>query len=347
MSKLLFAGSRTDSVSLVSGIINDIAIVNGSNYIVDTSWVDAGITTAQGYAQGFMTDPASAPQLTAYSVTGGHSFYFHCQFGCASGYYAGGTQPVLFFNDAANNPWVQLYNNGQLQYNAGTSGSPVWTNLGTAAGPIGPQNGYSDVDIQINIGIGGSHTVTLLYGQVVVAGPLSFTQSLFTNVSSFIIGPGVGNYDCAWSQILCTEDASTVGGNVAVCRPTGSGANSQWTGSYIDVNKAITTFTTFNLTAAADQSQSYPMKNVTVPSGSYIFGVFNWIQAKNDGNTPQNIASLIRTAANINHVSASLGTASIGWSQFGARYDSNPDTGAQWSQDSWNSPVQLGFVSKT
>lgn len=346
MSKLLFAGSRTDSVLQLSGTISDIAQADGSYYIVDTEWVDAGINTAEGFAQGIFTDPSSAPILTQYSVTASHTLYFHCQFGCSVGYFSLGNSPVIFFNDSSGSAWVRIKNNGQIQYNSGTTISPVWTNIGPAAGPIGPEDDFSDIDIRIDVRPSGNHRVTLLYNQAIVAGPYVFSQTLMTELSSFSLGPGVGNYDCAWSQIICTEDISSVGGHVAVARATGPGANSQWSGSYSDINQSITTFSTYNQASEPDLTQSYPMGSVSVPQGSFISGIFNWIQVKNSGIPPENVSSVIRTSANINHTSAITGPVDIGWGQTGARYDVDPDTGSQWTQSSWNSPVQLGFRSE-
>lgn len=332
MSKLLFAGSRLDAFTATYGGPADVT------FGIDTDYSDAGVNVRNGGVKGFLYDPAAAPLLSPYSVEEGASFYFHAYLNQS------GNAATITLLDNAGAQWVQLNNNGQLQYNSGTASDVVWTNIGVAYG-VAPSN--QDIDLKVDLSSTGVHTVTLLYNQTIVSGPVTFNQPLLTNIAQFeLTSQGDGYQDVVWSQVLCTENISTVGGHVATSRATGAGTYSQWSGSYTDVNAPVTTNTTYNQATSAGLQQSYPMGNITVPAGSYIEGVFYWLIAKNDGTEPENIASLIRTAANVDHVSGNLDGINIGFNSLGARYDVNPDTGAQWTQTDWNAPVQLGFVSE-
>lgn len=338
MGKLLFAGSRTDCVTTLSGS------VYGTTSFINNTYSDAGIA-GSGTAEGMLTDPASAPLLEPYTVAAGHSFYFHAQFGYTDGY--GGGSVMLVLVDSAQGHWVQLLANGQLQYNAGTAGAPNWQNLGTPYGTPGGYNSPNAIDIKLEIHAGGNHTVMLAYGGVAVVGPIVFNQPLLTGIQAFQITGQDFRTASTWSQLLCTEDLSTIGGFVKTVRATGAGAHSAWSGAYTDVNEVITDNATYNQALTSGLEQSYPMANIAVPAGCIIQGVFTYIVAKNDGSNPANISSLIRTGDGTDHMSANLGGLNIAYIGVGARYDINPETGVAWTQADWNAvPVQLGFVSE-
>lgn len=338
MSKLLFAGSRTDSVVTASGTINDSA-APGS---YDAAYSDAGINVKDGAAKGVFYDPATAPILTPYVVETGATVYFHAYLGFGDG--AGQGQYVQLL-DGAGVPWIQINQAGQVQYNSGSAEGVVWTNLGAAGGTLGGQQGTLDIVLAINSA--ADHTLTMAYLGNAVVGPIMFSQPLLTGIGGFQFGGGNHYFeDAVWSQILCTENISTINGHVFTRRATGAGAHSDWTGTYTDVNEQITDDTTFNSAMATGLAQSYPMANIAVPDGCEILGAFHWLRGKNGGASPANIQSLIRTSADVDHESGNLPGIGVTFSQFGARYDVNPDTGVAWTEADWNAPVQLGFVSE-
>lgn len=333
MPKLLFLGSRLDCVTTLYGAAQEVT------FGIDSAYSDAGINVRNGGVQGLLYDPAAAPLLSPYAVEAGASFYFHSHL-----YQTGGVYLLLL--DNAGYPWVQYDYHGQLYYNSGTGTAPVWTVIGIPYAPF--VSSAFDIDLRLDIASDGTHTIALAYNGTVVSGPVSFTQAALTNIARWQLqSQGQGYEDVVWSQIMCAENINTVGGHVNTCRATGAGAHSGWTGTYTDVNEVITDYTTYNQALTAGLEQSYPMTNVTVPEGCYIMGVFEWLIVKNDGVAPENVASLIRTGADVDHVSADLPGVTFGYTNVGARFDVNPDTSTQWTQAAWNAPVQLGYVSET
>ena len=346
MPKLLFAGSRIDCVKQISGSIYDIYQVNGPPAF-NTAFADAGINTSAGTAQGFLTDPAAAPLLSPYSVQPGSAFYFHASYAWGIGWATSDDFQTVCLLDSSNAPWVRLMARGQLQYNAGTASSVNWQNVGGVYGYPGNFTTPSDLDIKIDIGTDGVHTILLAYNRIAVVGPVTFTQTLMTNIASFTLSgdPRGGIPDC-WSELICTEDLSTIGAHVATCRPTGAGVHADWVGTYTDVNEVLTDDTTVNQSLTAGQIQTYPMGNITIPFGYIVSGIFHWIRAKNDGSAPNNLAAVIRGSSGTDHITSNL-TLLPTYTAGGARYDVNPDTGLNWQQSEWNTPVQLGFKSET
>jgi len=77
-----------------------------------------------------------------------------------------------------------------------------------------------------------------------------------------------------------------------------------------------------------------------------VGGVFHWFRVKSAGTSPENVQSLIRTAAGVDHLSGNLAEPLLAFQGRGAVYPVNPDTGVAWTQADWNNPVQLGFVSE-
>jgi hypothetical protein len=309
----------------------------------DATYSDCALAIGPlGIARIYAFDPASAPLLVPYAVAAGHSFYFHATFGYGDGNHTDSV--VLQILDAAGDLWLELGANLQLSYNSGTGGAPVWTALGTAT-PAG-YDGHLDMDIKVDIDAGGNHHVTLLIARVVALGPFAFSAAGLTNVASVrLCNTDVANTAWCWSQGLLTEDISTVGAHAATTRGTGAGAHSAWAGAVGGVNAPITSDASPNQAAAAGLSQTYPQTNVTVPAGYYIAGAFNYVRGKNDGSgLVMNIQSICRPAST-DHLTADLAGIGVGYSTMGARYDTNPDTSATWTQGEWNAPVQLGFAS--
>jgi len=337
---LLFAGSRTDSVSVVYGTLSE------DNAYSNATYSDAGINVANGAAKVQFYDPAAAPLLSPFTVGEGHSLYFHAWVGMNFNG-AGYNGAILIFYDSAGYPWIQVLAYGQWQYNSGTGAAPVWTDFGdNTYGMVGLNRNQGALDVKIDIAADGVHTVFMAANGLQAMAPVTFNQPLMTGLSYVVIQHDNSNTESVWSQILVTQDLSTVGATVTTCRGTAAGTHADWTGSVTDVNEVFTDLANSNQALAAGLSQSYDMGNVTVPEGSVIEGVFAFIIAKTDGTSPENISMLCRTGAAVDHESGNLNGVGVAWSGAGARYDVNPDTGEAWTQAEWNAPVQLGFTSE-
>jgi hypothetical protein len=341
MSKGLFAGSRTDCVTQVSGTISD----NDNPNWVDPAYCDAGIRVTAAVARGTLTDPAHAPLLVPYAVEAGNTFYFHAEYAWNDrGYHDDFT--ALTLQDNTGVSWVRLSYNGQLQFNSGTAGAPVWTNIGAQVGPIGNYYAPRSLDIALSIAADGDHTILLAFAGAAVVPVTPFIQPLLTNIGQFLLsGDPLGHTDDCWSQIMCTENISTINGHVYTKRPVSAGTYSEWTGTYTDVNEVVTNDATSNTAATAGLRQSYPVGTIVIPDGYEVIGVYNWLRGKNSGADPANVQALVRTAADVDHTSADLPGINVTFEQFGASYPVNPDTGLAWVPADWAAVNEFGFVS--
>lgn len=342
--QVLYIGGRLPTVTVVSGTVVD----NDNAEYINTTYTDAGIDTGStpGVARGYFYDPASAPLLVPYAAVTGSTYYFHAQLGLRYAIDETHSWPLLQLVDAAGDPWIQLNTNGFLQYNSGTGVAPVWTNLHTTAWTFAGFNSSAPeaIDIILAFSGTGTHQITLAFGGVAVVGPVSFTQASL-GLAGFILGSNIyAGGPTVWSEILCTQDLSTVGAHVAVSRPNGAGTHSDWAGTYTDVNAALTQTTTVNQATTAGLNQTYTMSNITVPTGYVIGSVFEWLYAKNDGGSPANIEAIC-TPAGTDYTSGDLNGISVTFAGIGSRYDVNPATSAAWTQAQWNAPTDMGFAS--
>lgn len=334
MAKLLYAGGRLESVRILSGTISENT--NGGWY--ESAYSDCGLNPDNGVFQLPLFDPAAAPQLTAYAMQPGHSAYVHFM----SFFQGNPNNTTVTFCDSSGNPWLQYKGVGQMYYNSGTGASPVWTAFGATFGQ--PQ--YSTlvpIDIKLDLAANGTHTVTVFYANSQILAPITFTATGFTSLGSITIGGG----SLVTGQYMVTEDWSTIGGKVKTTRPTGAGSHSDFAGTYSDVNEQVTNDTTINQASTAGLVQSYPTANITVPNGFLVAGAFNWVRAKNNGNAPNNLKSLVRVAGTDYTASVNMPNMGVGFGGTGARYDVNPATGVAWTQAAWNAPIEMGFASAT
>jgi hypothetical protein len=333
MPKLLFNGTRADCVEVLSGTITD------SNSYLSSGHVDAGINVGSGVCKGQLTDPASAPLMVPYAVEAGHFFCFHAY--VAIDYFVGGT---LRFFDSSGYPWLSYDFGGQWSYNSGTGAAPVWTNVGdNTYGSIGFQRNTAIMDMRLDINAEGNHTLAMAANSTQVQIPATFLQPLMTNISYWTLTAVNGT--AVWSEILCTEDVSTIGAYVLGSRAVAPGTHADWSGSYTDVNETITNDATYNTATAENQIQTYQMGEVTIPAGSTIMGVMHYVRAQSDGVDPTTICAVMRTAAGVDQVTPNLGALPIGFAPLGVRYNVNPDTGLPFVQADWDNPIELGYKS--
>lgn len=336
-NRIIFAGGRLDSLVEVQAGGGESTAANR-----DATYADACISyatqTTSSHRATFRDESMNVLNLTAGTI------WVHVEVAVTTSYTVG--KNMIELHDSSNQPWIAVRSVSSstlgLFYNSGTGAVPVWTQLDASwAHPSGNLVPY---DIQFTFG--SPHTVTIYYNGTMQATG-SFTQASLTNIQSFLtrgIATTTGaNYWTRFSQYLATEGMSSIGAKVKYCRPTGAGSSSEWTGAATDVNEAVNSDATLNSAATADLTQLYAMTDVTVPTGYVIKSVWNWMRAKNDGVSPLNLKSMLRSSAT-NYASANLIGMSVGLTPVGMRYDTDPATGVAWTQEGWNS-AEAGFQS--
>ena len=226
----------------------------------------------------------------------------------------------------------------------------IWLNIGSPIGAIGAYNYNAGVgnpgaiDIKVDIDTGGNHKVTIFRDAAIALPPTNVSQPLMKNLAQFALtGDNRSSAQQRFSEVIASEDLSTLGAHVCTSLPASAGTYHEWAGVFGDL--VDSSDTTANTAASATLRQSYNMSNVAVPAGSIVAGVFNWMRARSNGGSPANIeAKLIAGGTEYNTVN--LPAVQLGYSTIGSRYDTNPATGIKWVQSDWNAPVQLGAISE-
>lgn len=333
---MLFYGSRADSVVPVSG--GSPPVDSTSGFLPwNGTYSDSSLS-----ANGGFYCPATDSTGAATSVGTGHTFYFHTCYSQSNA--TNGGHALIQLYDSSGFPWIQLVCPGsadvvQWQYNSNTGASPTWVNIGSAYVATGSPAIY---DIIVTLNVSGTHNLQFVMNNSSLF-TLPFTNINLTNLAK------AGCYNnnnggTGYSQMMITQDWSTVGAFVKTIRASGLGTYSQWSGTYTDVNEVVVSDATYNQATSNGLMQSYAMGDITLPAGFVIGGLRQCIRVKNDGATsPLNVDSLLRTAAT-DYTSANLPGVGVAFGPTGFRYDVNPDTSVAWTQAGINA-VELGYVS--
>lgn len=336
VAEVIFAGGRIDSIVPVGTVTQDA----GSAATRDTAYADMtlNVGTSSSLEVRFVT--AVANLLSSTTVVTGETLWCHLEF---YGDATTSTTAVAAWvvEDSSGFQWFRCINSSstimQWQYNSGTGASPVWTNVGTTWDWTG-QTRYA-IDLKLTLGSPHSFEFSVA-GSLQASG--TFTQALFTNAAKFRIH-GMGTAGTQYSQLLCTRDLPTIGAKVKYCRATAVGANTGWAGAYTDINEQLNSDSTAQSAASAALKSTHAMGDVTVPSGSEIVSVFHWLRGKNDGTSPNNIKSVLRSGG-VDYSTGNLNGIGTSFGAIGARYDADPATSSNWTQAGWNA-AEAGFES--
>lgn len=330
---MLFAGSRAGDFRVISGTMGEEA--GGGAY--DPAYSDvAVIMGAYSRIGGDFTNAAGA----AFSVGAGKTLAIRAQiFETRFGQIVNG--PFLNLYDSSAVPWLRVNspNNGDVQLQ-GYNGS-AWVNLGAAL-TVGLGGIFN---VQVTIDAGGNHAVLFaVNGTTQYSG--TFGSSGLTNLASFDIFNTDPGGACYVTEVMAAQDMNLVGARLKTLRATGAGTHSDWTGTYSDVNEAVTSDADFNKAASAGLLQSYAMTDVTVPTGYSIKGVVHRFRCKNGGfDPPANVKSLARSGGT-DYQSPNLSGINPAYGYVSQRYDVDPATGVAWTEAGVNA-LELGFVSVT
>jgi len=336
MSRVVFAGGRLESLVLVAGTPSD-TVPGGGRF--NATYADAALTLNNGdLVRTALFDSAMAET----TVAAGHTLWL--RFDWQSSHVSGQDGVILYGSDGY--PYAKIRSpvaaaDMQIFGNTGTGAVPAWTQIGAN---VSTPDARTTFDFALAIAASGPHTFTAYKNGVVTLATGTFTQAGLVDIASVDFLCWDQYAPTYLSQILATEDISTVGSFVKTSRATGAGAHSGWAGAYTDVNQAGDNNATANISDAAGQQQSYAMGDVTVPAGYWLGSVFHWLRAKNTGGNPSNIKSIARVASTDYIGASNMPTVGLGYGPAGARYDVNPATGVAWTQSGWNA-AEMGFES--
>lgn len=343
--EVLFVGGRKETITVLSGtVVEDTTVGN-----FDATYSDCALrVNGQNnvFKADLYTETTGALNKTTISGAGSRLFvHFVARYGSSLT-----VQNRMFqLVDSSGFAWFGIRGSAtassgtgfNIFWNSGTGASPVWTELGTGL-PITTSLLTWDIEFTF----GSPHSVNV-YINGSIWRSATFTQPLFTNVSEIqFAGTGsTGGQPTIWfSQIIATDNVSTIGSFVRTSRATGIGANTGFTGNHTAVNEVVGSDTTIQSATTAGLRTTHVMSDVTVPVGLEIRTVFHWLRAKNDGSAPNNIRSVLRSGG-IDYVTPNISLINVGYSPVGARYNVDP-LGTNWTESQWNS-IEAGYESAT
>ncbi|UZW55565.1 hypothetical protein NUH86_01800 [Sphingobium sp. JS3065] len=334
-NEILFAGGRLDSVTLVAGTPTEDTTAGSfdSTYADCSLFMSSAVTISYNFKNSSFADT---------DVVTGETGYVHFEF-----YKTGGTVStgaiIAGLYDSSGFPWLAIRavaaDSHGLYYNSGTGASPVWTLLGSAWSVSSTVRYKYDLKYTL----GSPHSAEVSLDNSLVAGPVTFTQASLTSVRSVRHTGHTTSFNTRISQLMASRGISTINGKVKYSRASGAGTNSGWTGAYTNVNEAVNSDATVDSTTSAGVKQTYAMGDVTVPTGFAIKAVFHFLRAKNDGSSPSNIKSTLRSAST-DYSSGNLSGIGTSFGAIGMRYDNDPATSSPWTQSGWNA-AEAGYES--
>jgi hypothetical protein len=336
--EILFTGGRLDSVTPIG-----TPTETNTTTMFDTALSDAAIVcngTNSFSTKLYRNNPNEA--LTETTVVSGDTLYLHVVSRQSSGNSSVGN--VILFYGSDGYPWLSVRNPGttgnfQMFYNTGTGPAPVWTATGT---PFIAGTGATLLTYDFQITLGSPHSVTAYVNNSSLM-TTTFTLANLTNIAKIEFTAVNSTATQNYSQILITRNIPTVGAKVKTIRATGAGSNSAWTGAHTNVNEAVNSDATVDTTGTPDLVQTYAMADYTPPEGYVIKSIWQWLRAKNDGATPLNLKSVLKTGGT-DYVSTNLANMTIGFAPVGIKYDTNPATSGGWLSADWNAS-EIGYKS--
>lgn len=344
-NEILFAGGRRETVTIVSGTVTEVTTAG----TYDATYSDCALQV-QGSGNVFKVDLYSETtgNLSKVSISGaGSKLFVHVAINYGASAFAPSNR-IIELVDSSGFPWFGIRGSGSnntrsfgIYWNSGTGASPVWTQMGT------PEALESDVfTLDIEFTFGTPHSVNVYQNNSLWKSG-TFTQGSFTNVAEVRFGgtsTAGGQPSVRFSQILITDNISTIGSFVRTTRATAAGANAGFTNDHTAVNEVVVSDATLQSAASAGLRTTHVMSDVVVPTGLEIGAVFHWFRARNTGVAPNNVRSVLRSGG-IDYVTPDITLIGASFVPVGARY--NVDVlGTNWTEAEWNG-IEAGYESAT
>lgn len=344
-NEILFAGGRRETITIVSGTVTEVT--TGGTY--NTTYSDCALQV-QGSGNVFKVELYSETtrNLSKVSISGaGSKLFVHFTMNYGASNFAPSNR-IVELVDSSGFPWFGIRGAGGgttrsfgIFWNSGTGASPVWTRIGSVDSL---DSGIVQYDIEFTFGT--PHSVNVYQNNSLWKSG-TFTQASFTNVTEVRFGgtSSSGTQPTVrFSQILITDNISTIGSFVRTTRATAAGANAGFTNNHTAVNEVVVSDATLQSAGSAGLRTTHVMSDVVVPTGLKIGSVFHWFRARNDGIAPVNVRSVLRSGG-IDYVTPNITLIGTAFVPVGARY--NVDVlGTNWTEAEWNG-IEAGYESAT
>lgn len=327
MARELIGGGELECFAVVSGT----ATVNTSSSKYDAAWSACAISTSEaGYIGRFRNADATPTAAAAGSVV-----YLHF-YGASSGSY-----DIIFpgLSDINGRPIFRLAKVWPspailVQINNSTNATPSWVNVGTGTTIF---SGYFDVKFDTDAATLTFYVNETLIDTVSIIAAFADVAYVDLHYAHWAAGTCI-------SQVLVTEDINTLGARIKTIKPSAAGPVQQMTGAYGNLVKTAINDTTAVISDAAGQLALYEYGDVTVPEGMEIGGVWQWMRARHDGTSPNDLRAAMRVGST-DYFSGQLGV-DVGFLPLLARWPVNPATSAAWMASALNGAL-LGMKSES
>ncbi len=312
-----FAGGESDALTQsLNNIENTTGGRFNSTYCrLNLTWT--GSATSADYWQAAMVDPSTQAFTNATTV------YTHAEFFTPNASTNGAI--VMEWLNTSGVSVFQIVRDASARYQAQFWNGATYTTIGS---PLTLSNGTLYVfDFKIVCGASGSFE-WYVGNTLLTTGSINDADCNNIERLRLRVGFNGGNANCGWSQIIMA-DVSTVGWHFHQKPPTGNGANTTWTGTFADVDEAITNDADFASSTAANDVETYTGAALSLASG-IVKAVVVSLRPKVAASGPQNLQAALRIGGT-NYFSPNLPGLNSGFGAAIGIWEQDPSTVAAWS----------------
>lgn len=323
----VFSGGELDSVLTVSGAP-----------LVATTGYDAGYSACalnisnREYRCNFVGE-----DMASTTVPNTETLWVHFFGGVSED--VGGTLATVY--DTTDRPCfrIQAVSGGYnvvVQWNSSVTSTPTWI---TAAS----FNNSSREITYIDASFAPNGAISLFFGDELKATGLA--SNIGGHKKYAIFGPSSTSFGQIGyvSQILVTENKSTVGARVWTRKATANGAVQEMDGTYTSLVKTAINDATAVISDTAGETATYVYQDVTTPQALEWGEVWLWSRGREDGASPTNLKGVARIGGT-DYTTANAPGITGGYGPLPARFPTNPATSAKWNDAAFNG-AELGMES--
>lgn len=233
----------------------------------------------------------------------------------------------------------------QPQYWNGSS----WTNIGSTW-TISLSTLYK-CDLKIVCGSSGSFQ--FYQTSTVSSEPSSPTLSGSASMSSVTNIDRIKSYSTAGNALYSMRtsewiwgDETTIGARYAWSPATGNGTDTAGSGSYTDIDEAVTNDSDVSTLAANNDAETYTHGTMTLPTGD-IKAVQIEARLRNGGSGAQNVKGRLRIGGTAYNQASNYSGIGVAYTTYTARWTTNPAGGSWTSTTAGQTSNEFGMLAQT
>jgi len=214
----------------------------------------------------------------------------------------------------------------------------TWVSIDTG---VLTQAVLQDIDLHVNLDASAGN-FTLYQNGVEVASFTGDTTQAATTVSSLSLQGSNLSY---YSQIL-VKTTSTLGGTVQTLAAEGDGSNTDFTGTYVDIDEIVLNDDGDAIYGTADgQVETFIMGDVTIPVDNVVEGMTIGSRMSIGSSGPQNVQFVTRSNS-VDYPSGNVSGVDLSLRPYQVIIPEDPDTSSAWTESGLNA-VQIGLKAIT